>query len=133
MTDKIEVRAEYYPSDNHACVNMDDNPYPDHINAESFTEPDVRRRVYIPEPPTCTMESGRRIKEIADESARLKSENARLRELAGEAVYLIRNESPDCGICRHYHECWTGEAMDYSPGGCIICNKAKELGVEVSA
>ena len=41
--------AEYYPDDGHAYVNMLDCPYPKHINAESFDEPDVRRRVYVPE------------------------------------------------------------------------------------
>ena len=62
---------------------------------------------------------------------RLEYENAKLRELATEAIRLIQAESPDCGLCKHYDECWAGEAMNYSPSGCVICNEARELGIEV--
>lgn len=60
-----------------------------------------------------------------------QKENAKLRELAAEAIRLMQTNAPDCGLCKHYRECWTGEAMDYSPSGCVICNDARELGVEV--
>lgn len=44
----VKITAEYYPEDNHVYVNNSDNPYPDHINVETFAEPDVRRRIYVP-------------------------------------------------------------------------------------
>ena len=59
------------------------------------------------------------------------AENAKLRELATEAIRLMQADGPDCGLCKHYSECWTSDAMDYSPSGCVICNEARELGVEV--
>lgn len=66
-----------------------------------------------------------------EELVELKAENAKLRELAAEAIRLMQADAPDCGLCKHYRECWTGEAMDYSPSGCVICNDARELGIEV--
>lgn len=62
----------------------------------------------------------------------LESENAKLRELAAEAIRLMQADSPDCGLCKHYDECWTGEAMDYSPSSCVICSEARDLGIEVT-
>ena len=70
---------------------------------------------------------------VQRETERLKAENAKLRELVAEAIRLMQANGPDCGLCKHYRECWTGEAMDYSPSGCVICNDARELGVELNA
>ena len=61
----------------------------------------------------------------------LKAENERLRELAKEIIHLMQADGPDCGLCKHYDECWAGEATYYSPSGCVICNEARELGIEV--
>lgn len=61
----------------------------------------------------------------------VESKNARLRELATEAIRLMQADGPDCGLCKHYSECWISDAMDYSPSGCVICNEARELGIEV--
>lgn len=61
----------------------------------------------------------------------IKAENAKLRELATEAIRLMQADGPDCGLCKHYSECWTSDAMNYSPSGCVICNEARELGIEV--
>lgn len=61
---------------------------------------------------------------------KLKAENEKLRELAAEAIRLMQADGPDCGLCEHYDECWTGEAMNYSPSGCVICTEARELGIE---
>ena len=61
----------------------------------------------------------------------LAAENAKLRELAREAMRLMQADGPDCGLCKHYDECWTNDAMDYSPSGCVICKEARELGIEV--
>lgn len=69
--------------------------------------------------------------ELADAYDEMKAENAKLRELVAEVIRLMQANGPDCGICKHYDECWTGEAMDYSPSGCVICNEARELGIEV--
>ena len=64
---------------------------------------------------------------------KLEAESAKLRELAKETIRLMQADGPDCGLCKHYSECWTGEAMNYSPTGCIICNEARELGIEVDS
>ena len=61
----------------------------------------------------------------------LENENATLRELAAEAIRLMQADGPDCGLCKHYDECWADEAMNYSPSGCVICSEARELGIEV--
>lgn len=61
----------------------------------------------------------------------LFDENTKLRELAREAMRLMQADGPDCGLCKHYDECWTNDAMDYSPSGCVICTEARELGIEV--
>ena len=82
-------------------------------------------------------ESATRLLDMCDridaEFDRTKSENAKLREFVAEAIRLMQANGPDCGLCKHYRECWTGEAMDYSPSGCGICNDARELGVELNA
>ena len=65
------------------------------------------------------------------EYEKVARDNDKLRELAAEAIRLMQADGPDCGLCKHYDECWTGEAMDYSPSGCVICTEARELGVEV--
>ena len=69
----------------------------------------------------------------AERAEALKAENDRLRELVTEAIRLMQADGPDCGLCKHYSECWTDEAMDYSPSGCVICTEARELGIEVDA
>ena len=69
--------------------------------------------------------------DVTESMARVEERCAKLRELAAEAIRLMQANAPDCGLCKHYRECWTGEAMDYSPSGCVICNDARELGVEV--
>ncbi len=61
----------------------------------------------------------------------LFDENTKLRELATEAIRLMQADGPDCGLCKHYSECWTDEAMDYSPSGCVICDEARKLGIEL--
>lgn len=61
----------------------------------------------------------------------LERENDKLRELATETMRLMQTNGPDCGLCKHYDECWAGDAMNYSPSGCVICNEARELGIEV--
>ncbi len=71
------------------------------------------------------------LREIQRENDRLKAENARLREFATETIRLMQADGPDCGLCKHYDECWADEAMNYSPSGCVICNEARELGIEV--
>lgn len=79
---------------------------------------------------TGTMTHGATYVPIEDGRA-VRAENAKLRELATEAIRLMQADGPDCGLCKHYSECWTGEAMDYSPSGCVICTEARELGIEV--
>lgn len=61
----------------------------------------------------------------------LKAENDKLREFTTETIRLMQADGIDCGLCKHYDECWEGEAMEYSPTGCIICNEARKLGIEV--
>lgn len=72
-----------------------------------------------------------RIGDMTDELVKLRGDNAKLRELATEAIRLMQADGPDCGLCKHYSECWADEAMNYSPSGCVICNEARELGIEV--
>jgi hypothetical protein len=67
----------------------------------------------------------------SSEIVRLREENAKLRELATEVIRLMQADGPDCGLCKHYSECWTSDAMNYSPSGCVICNEARDLGIEV--
>ena len=71
------------------------------------------------------------VPELCEQNAELHRENAKLRELVTETIRLMQADGPDCGLCKHYDECWTGEAMDYSPSGCVICNEARKLGIEV--
>lgn len=76
------------------------------------------------------------IREISDENShlmaeneRLQAENSKLREFATEIMRLTKYSNPDCGLCKHYDECWADDALSL-PTGCIICNEARELGIE---
>ena len=93
------------------------------------TPDDMRVELWLHE------ESATRLLDMCDridaEFDRIKTENDKLQELAAEAIRLMQTNAPDCGLCKHYRECWTSEAMDYSPSGCVICNDARELGIEI--
>lgn len=76
------------------------------------------------------------IREISDENSRLKaenerlqSENSRLREFVTSIMHYAKYSNPDCRLCNHYNECWADDALSL-PTGCIICNEARELGIE---
>ena len=66
---------------------------------------------------------------LCDENERLQAENAKLREFVTEIMHYAKYSNPDCGLCKHYDECWADDALSLQTG-CIICNEARELGIE---
>ena len=115
----INYELEHCP----ACKNVADPQEALEENAKLRAERDY---LLMNSNPTAT-----ELRRVRREWKNDRDENAKLRELATETIRLMQANGPDCGLCKHYDECWTGEAMDYSPSGCVICNEARELGIEV--
>lgn len=63
--------------------------------------------------------------------AELQAENAKLREYTNELLRVVKLGEIDCGACRHFDECYAGDAMDFAPENCRLVVYARELGIEV--
>lgn len=63
--------------------------------------------------------------------AELTAENAKLREYTNELLRVVKLGEIDCGACRHFEECYAGDAMDFAPENCRLVIYARELGIEV--
>lgn len=63
---------------------------------------------------------------------KLLEENAKLREYTNELLRVVKLGEIDCGACRHFDECYAGDAMDFAPENCRLVVYAREFGIEVS-
>ena len=66
-----------------------------------------------------------------DRVRKAEAENAKLREYTNELLRVVKLGEIDCGACRHFDECYAGDAMDFAPENCRLVIYARELGIEV--
>lgn len=71
------------------------------------------------------------INQVANAGFDVNSENEKLREYTNELLRVVKLGEIDCGACRHFDECYAGDAMDFAPENCRLVVYARELGIEV--
>lgn len=76
-------------------------------------------------------ELGKLVRGMQQENGQLKVENDKLREYTNELLRVVKLGEIDCGACRHFDECYAGDAMDFAPENCRLVVYARELGIEV--